>query len=235
MSRPRSSRTSPSSRRSGRPGWPPSSGSGRGSRPTCRSSWTPSAATSASTAARQAVALFDAPRRGRRDGQPVPRRRGDRAAPRATRPLRLRPVPDVEPGRRRAPGPGVVAGRRRGRPGRTRCTSGSPGSRPAGDRAGRSASSSGRRRPRSCATIRAIAPGLPFLVPGVGAQGGAIDPVLRHGPAAADPGSAGRRRAAREHLAGHRRGRDRTAGPGDPAERLAAAAAAWAARLPVLP
>ncbi len=89
--------------------------------------------------------------------------------------------------------------------------------------------------PEELATIRAIAPGLPFLVPGIGAQGGAIDPVLRHGPAAADPGSAG---TGGGLLVNVSRGIAEAAmepGPGDPAERLAAAAAAWAARLPVLP
>jgi orotidine-5'-phosphate decarboxylase len=89
--------------------------------------------------------------------------------------------------------------------------------------------------PEELATIRAIAPGLPFLVPGVGAQGGAIDPVLRHGPAAADPGSAG---TGGGLLVNVSRGIAEAAmqpGPEDPAERLAAAAAGWAARLPVLP
>ena len=89
--------------------------------------------------------------------------------------------------------------------------------------------------PEELATIRAIAPGLPFLVPGVGAQGGAIDPVLRHGPAAADPGSAGTGGGLLVNIS---RGIAEAAiepGPGDPAERLAAAAAAWATRLPVLP
>ena len=41
--------------------------------------------------------------------------------------------------------------------------------------------------PRELAAIRAIAPGLGFLVPGVGAQGGEVDPVLRDGRAAAPP------------------------------------------------
>jgi orotidine-5'-phosphate decarboxylase len=41
--------------------------------------------------------------------------------------------------------------------------------------------------PRELAEIRAIAPELALLVPGVGAQGGEIEPVLRHGPASAPP------------------------------------------------
>ena len=39
--------------------------------------------------------------------------------------------------------------------------------------------------------IRAVAPGLGFLVPGIGAQGGEIEPVLRDGPATATPAAAG--------------------------------------------
>ncbi len=89
--------------------------------------------------------------------------------------------------------------------------------------------------PEELATIRAIAPGLPFLVPGVGAQGGAIDPVLRHGPAAADPGSAGTGGGLLVNISRGIAEAAMEAGPGDPAERLTAAAAAWAARLPVLP
>ena len=89
--------------------------------------------------------------------------------------------------------------------------------------------------PEELATIRAIAPGLPFLVPGVGAQGGAIDPVLRHGPAAADPGSAGTGGGLLVNVSRAIAGAAAEPGPGDPGERLAAAAAAWAARLPVLP
>ena len=42
------------------------------------------------------------PGRRRRHGEPVPGRGGDRAAPRARRPLRLRPVPDLQPGCRRS-------------------------------------------------------------------------------------------------------------------------------------
>jgi orotidine-5'-phosphate decarboxylase len=89
--------------------------------------------------------------------------------------------------------------------------------------------------PGELATIRAIAPGLPFLVPGVGAQGGAIEPVLRHGPAVSAPGSA---RTGGGLLVNVSRGIASAVsepGAGDPGERLAAAAAEWAARLPVLP
>lgn len=91
--------------------------------------------------------------------------------------------------------------------------------------------------PAEMASIREIAPGLAFLVPGVGAQGGQVAPVLRDGPATIGP-AGGRpgggllvnvsRGIAGEAVA--------PAGvlPADPAERLARAAADWAARLPVL-
>jgi orotidine-5'-phosphate decarboxylase len=88
--------------------------------------------------------------------------------------------------------------------------------------------------PDDLPAIRAIAPGLPFLVPGVGAQGGAIDPVLAYGPATGGP-------AARVPGGGLLVNVSRAIataasdGRGDPFERVAAAAADWAARLPVLP
>jgi orotidine-5'-phosphate decarboxylase len=82
--------------------------------------------------------------------------------------------------------------------------------------------------------IRSVAPSLPFLVPGVGAQGGAIDPVLADGPATAPPGSAvpggGLLVNVSRGIAGAA-----SEGVGDPFDRVAAAAADWAARLPVLP
>ena len=45
--------------------------------------------------------------------------------------------------------------------------------------------------PAELERIRGIAPGLPFLVPGIGAQGGEVEPVLRFGPARALPLAAG--------------------------------------------
>ena len=89
--------------------------------------------------------------------------------------------------------------------------------------------------PEELATIRAIAPGLPFLVPGVGAQGGAIEPVLRHGPAIAAPGSAGTGGGLLVNVSRGIASAASEPGAVDPGERLAAAAAEWAARLPVLP
>jgi len=85
---------------------------------------------------------------------------------------------------------------------------------------------------------RRIAPGLAFLVPGLGAQGGDAAVALQHGPATAPP-AGGRRgggllvsvsRAIAVPPAGDASRRD-----GDPGERIAAAARDWAARLPVLP
>ena len=70
--------------------------------------------------------------------------------------------------------------------------------------------------PEELARIRAIAPGLAFLVPGVGAQGGAVEPVLEHGPATGRTGRlpAGRR-TARQRVESHRGrgGRGRPGGP----------------------
>jgi orotidine-5'-phosphate decarboxylase len=88
--------------------------------------------------------------------------------------------------------------------------------------------------PNDLPTIRAIAPGLAFLVPGVGAQGGAIDPVLVSGPATTPPaggvpGGGLLVNVARAIAAAA------TEGEGDPFDRIAASAADWAGRLPVLP
>ncbi len=89
--------------------------------------------------------------------------------------------------------------------------------------------------PAELAAIRAAAPALPFLVPGVGAQGGSEGPVLNAGPTA--PGSPSRRPGG-SLLVNVSRGisgalPDDPAG--DPGERVAAAARDWSLRLPVLP
>ena len=93
--------------------------------------------------------------------------------------------------------------------------------------------------PEELARVRAVAPTVALLVPGVGAQGGEVAPVLESGPATAgaagaQPGggllvnvSRGLARAALEPVP--------SGAPRDPAERLAEAAAAWSARLAVLP
>ncbi|HYM84901.1 MAG TPA: orotidine-5'-phosphate decarboxylase [Candidatus Dormibacteraeota bacterium] len=91
--------------------------------------------------------------------------------------------------------------------------------------------------PAELAAIRSVAPGLAFLVPGVGAQGGDIAPVLDAGPATGEPAGG---RPGGGLLVNVSRGILAAAGPvpdasaGDPGDRLAAAARAWAARLPVL-
>jgi orotidine-5'-phosphate decarboxylase len=93
--------------------------------------------------------------------------------------------------------------------------------------------------PLELARVRAIVPGLALLVPGVGAQGGEVGPVLASGPATA--GTAGTF-AGGGLLVNVSRGIARAAlepaspgAPHDPGERLAGAAASWAARLAVLP
>lgn len=92
--------------------------------------------------------------------------------------------------------------------------------------------------PDELAAARAIAPGLAFLVPGVGAQGGEVVPVLAAGPATAPPAAG---RPGGGLLVNVSRGISRAVtAPGtgasrDPAERLAAAAREWAAKLAVLP
>jgi len=90
--------------------------------------------------------------------------------------------------------------------------------------------------PEELRAVRTIAPGLPFLVPGVGAQGGSIEPVLVHGPVSnpSRPGggllvnvSRGIASAALDDAGGP--------GSGDLQERVAAAARTWSERLPVVP
>jgi orotidine-5'-phosphate decarboxylase len=87
--------------------------------------------------------------------------------------------------------------------------------------------------------IRSTAPGLAFLVPGIGAQGGELAPVLADGPATAAPGGARTGRGllvnVSRGIAGAALGAPSAGGPSDPAERLAVAARDWAKRLPVLP
>ena len=87
--------------------------------------------------------------------------------------------------------------------------------------------------------IRAVAPALGILVPGIGAQGGEIEPVLRDGPATAAPAGAGTGRGllvnVSRGISDAAIGEPAAGGPHDPGERLAAAARDWASRLPVLP
>lgn len=86
---------------------------------------------------------------------------------------------------------------------------------------------------------RSIAPGLAFLVPGVGAQGGSIEPVLAAGPATAPP--AGGRPGGglvvnvSRGIAGAALAEPGPGVPADLAERVAEAARSWSGKLPVLP
>ncbi|HEY3162944.1 MAG TPA: orotidine-5'-phosphate decarboxylase [Candidatus Limnocylindrales bacterium] len=93
--------------------------------------------------------------------------------------------------------------------------------------------------PTELAAIRAIAPGLAFLVPGVGAQGGDEDAVLANGRATAEPagGRAGGGLLVNvsRGIAGAARRGVADAAAVDLGDAIAAAAAAWAGRLPVLP
>ena len=86
--------------------------------------------------------------------------------------------------------------------------------------------------------IRAVAPALGFLVPGIGAQGGEIEPVLRDGPATATPAAGGAGRGllvnVSRGISDAALGEERPGQPTDPGEWLAAAARDWASRLPVL-
>jgi orotidine-5'-phosphate decarboxylase len=81
--------------------------------------------------------------------------------------------------------------------------------------------------------IRAIAPELGLLVPGVGAQGGEVEPVLRHGPATAPPAGEWRGGGLLVNVSRGISGAASSAAPKDVAEILAGAAAEWASRLRV--
>lgn len=101
--------------------------------------------------------------------------------------------------------------------------------------------------PEELRASRTIAPGLAFLVPGVGAQGGAIDPVLAFGPASAVPAggrpgggllvnvSRGIVSAAVGNGTGSGDGNGAEGAAGDLGDRLAEAARSWSEKLPVLP
>jgi len=95
--------------------------------------------------------------------------------------------------------------------------------------------------PDELAAIRALVPGLAFLVPGVGAQGGDAAPVLAAGPATEPPaggvaGGAGGGLLVNvsRGIAGAATGSPAEGAPADPGERLAEAARRWAAALAVV-
>jgi orotidine-5'-phosphate decarboxylase len=86
--------------------------------------------------------------------------------------------------------------------------------------------------PAELEKVRTIAPELALLVPGIGAQGGEVEPVLRRGPATAPP--AGNHPGGGLLVNVSRGISGAASGPqakGDVADLLAAAAAGWASRL----
>lgn len=94
--------------------------------------------------------------------------------------------------------------------------------------------------PAELERIRGIAPGLAMLVPGVGAQGGEVEPVVRFGPAVQAPGGGRPGGGLLVNVSRGISGAAGTAGVAHPsapaadvAELLAVAAAEWSARLRV--
>jgi len=90
--------------------------------------------------------------------------------------------------------------------------------------------------PRELEAIRTIAPAVPFLVPGVGAQGGEVETVLAAGPTVDGPPGGGllvnvsRAISSVTSVVGMAPG----GASGDLERRIAENARSWAARLPVL-
>jgi orotidine-5'-phosphate decarboxylase len=93
--------------------------------------------------------------------------------------------------------------------------------------------------PAELPQIRSVAPDLPFLVPGLGAQGGDAEVVLRDGPVRSTQGDARAGGSLLVNVSRSIAGAALGPSPAGDAEtvegRLAAAARDWAARLPVLP
>jgi orotidine-5'-phosphate decarboxylase len=90
--------------------------------------------------------------------------------------------------------------------------------------------------PRELAAIRAIAPAVPFLVPGVGAQGGEVETVLASGPTIDGPPGGGLLVSVSRGISAATAalGPDPDGASADLETRLAEQARSWAARLPVL-
>jgi orotidine-5'-phosphate decarboxylase len=93
--------------------------------------------------------------------------------------------------------------------------------------------------PEELRAVRSISPGLAFLVPGVGAQGGSIEAVHAAGPATEAP--AGGRPGGglvvnvSRGIASAAVGEPAGGAPTDLGERVAEAARGWSTKLPVLP
>ncbi len=102
-----------------------------------------------------------------------------------------------------------------------------------GDRFGTVGLVVGATAPAELAVVRGIAPALPFLVPGVGAQGGDLKATLASGPArtgaVASATGGGLLINVSRGIAGA------AIGAADPEEALSAAAAEWSRRTSVLP
>jgi orotidine-5'-phosphate decarboxylase len=86
--------------------------------------------------------------------------------------------------------------------------------------------------PAELEAVRRIAPGLPFLVPGIGAQGGDVAGTLSYGPATNAPGGEQPGGALLVNVSRGISGAATSAA--DPGQAIAAAAQEWAARLRVL-
>ena len=89
--------------------------------------------------------------------------------------------------------------------------------------------------PAELRAVRSVAPGVGFLVPGLGAQGGSLDAVLEAGPATLPPAGGRVGRGLLVNVSRGIAGAPAEHAGGDPGEAIAAAARDWAARLPVLP
>lgn len=93
--------------------------------------------------------------------------------------------------------------------------------------------------PDELRAIRAVVPGIPFLIPGLGTQGGDAVAALRHGPVVPGDGVArpggGLLVNVSRSIASAALGPSAMGATIDVEERLAGAARDWAARLPVLP
>jgi orotidine-5'-phosphate decarboxylase len=89
--------------------------------------------------------------------------------------------------------------------------------------------------PAELAEIRAIAPGLAFLVPGLGAQGGDEAAVIRDGPASAAPAGGRHGGGLLVNVSRGIAGAALAHAHMNPGEAIRAAARDWAGRLPVLP
>ncbi len=86
--------------------------------------------------------------------------------------------------------------------------------------------------PAELEAVRTVAPGLAFLVPGVGAQGGDAASAMRHGPAREAPAAGGPGGGLLVNVSRGIAGAALDAD--DPGEAIAAAAAEWSGRFPVL-